>query len=52
MSVWVDAKKKLEGYPDTAITAGLLVMAAVIVIVAVVGHPLVKAALLAWVIFP
>jgi hypothetical protein len=52
MSFWDDAKSKLSGAPDTVITAGLLAMAAFIVIVALVAHPLIKAAVLAWVVFP
>jgi hypothetical protein len=52
VSFWDDAKSKLSGYPDTFLTAGLLAIAAVAVIVALVAHPLVKAAVLAWMVFP
>lgn len=52
MSFWDDAKSKLSGAPDTVLTMGLFAMAVFLIIVALVAHPLIKAAVLAWVVFP
>ena len=42
----------LRGQPEHAITVALLLAALVLVLVALYGRPTVKAALLAWVVFP
>ena len=50
---WIDdTKKSFEGAPDTILTIGLLAAALVLVLVALFGHPLLKAAALAWVVLP
>ena len=50
---WIDdTKKSFEGAPDTILTIGLLVVAAVLVCIALFGHPLLKAAALGWAVLP
>jgi hypothetical protein len=50
--VFARLEASLKGWPDTALTAGLLVTAAVLVLVALFGPSLLKAATLAWALFP
>lgn len=42
----------LQGRPEHAITAALILSALVLLLVALYGRPSVKAGLLAWVLFP
>lgn len=42
----------LQGWPESSLTILLLLLAAVIVLVALRGRPLLKAAVAAWVVFP
>lgn len=46
------ANDEFAGWPDQTITVLLIVGAIVIVIVAVRGAPLLKAAVLAWIVMP
>lgn len=43
---------QLSEWPGAALTLALLALAAVIVLIALLGHPLLKVAALAWVILP
>lgn len=50
---WIDdTKKAFEGAPDTILTIGLLAVAAALILVALFGHPLLKAAALSWAVLP
>ena len=50
---WIDdTKKSFEGTPDYILTIGLLTIAAVLALIAIFGHPLLKAAALAWAVLP
>lgn len=50
---WIDdTKKKFEGAPDYVLTIGLLAVATVFVLIALFGHPLLKAAALGWAALP
>lgn len=42
----------LAGAPDETLTVGLLAVAGVCVLIALLGDPLEKAAALAWTVFP
>jgi hypothetical protein len=46
------AEDSLKGAPDTFITMGLFIVAAVAVVVALRGSRLSKAIVLAWMVFP
>jgi uncharacterized membrane protein YdfJ with MMPL/SSD domain len=43
---------KLEGQPENILRMGLLVVAAVLIMVALFGSPITKAIVLAWVVLP
>jgi hypothetical protein len=50
---WIDdTKKQFEGAPNYILTIGLLAVATVLTLIAIFGHPLLKAAALAWAVMP
>ena len=52
MSIVSTIEAKLSGWPDAAITAGLLIVAAVAIGVALFGRPIIKPLVLAWMVAP
>ena len=51
-NVFRQLEAKLQGTPDSLLTAGLLVAAGVLVVTALTAPATVKAAVLAWAVFP
>lgn len=45
-------ESRLQGKPDAFLTAGLLVVAGVLIVIALAGPATLKAAALAWAVFP
>lgn len=52
MSLVSGLETRLRGWPDQAITIGLFAVAAVAVMVALFARPIVKPAVLAWMLAP